>query len=564
MSGDNFTFNSDKVGGTGGNTGPASQGDVKQPKAASVGASSFGMRSRFDTDTSEVSSKIIAAVNHTLTTKVIDGVAKPVSIRNSEKFKGVIVIVSLDGVNYSQAIVIDERPVQTISQLLDTSKTTGAILFGSALLSKDNAAYLSALDSEAVDTVKLETLIIISEEYRTDSAITNLVRDIFKRIEARPYTSVSESLNADRSKPIVGHFYVDGQHVALGLTHKEVSTSIDGLIVGDTSTILNVQARVEPILGAVVESVNGVNQNVAKLRPIVWLSGFDKPESFAKFNLEYGLVSIVSASLLAREDKVITALLPNAVHKTNIASLNSLFPTEADGAGQFKPLNFLDPKISGDLESKVSFIRRITTPAAIGIALNYRSDGSAYNTFGGLIDAGNTKKALQQAELELLAAYKNLTGKDYAGSVIERTIQAPSGVIITKQGEEKSLDTIDGIWLATNGFIDEARDWFLSDTTSDSFVKKMDIIKAILVKISKDIDVKIKCITSKIILDTGFVNALVENSGFKIESAYEDIPLGNTQQTFTGSLGAIGISHGVQTAGVTPFGGTQNNIRIIG
>lgn len=545
--------------------GETSQTQEQPRQQYNIGTTAPGsrMRSRFDVDTSEVSSKIIENVNHILKTKVIDGFVKPISIQNSDKFKGLIVVVELDGTKYSQAIVIDERPISTVSKMLEESKATGAVLFGSALLSKENAVYLSAFEEAAKGTVRLESLILISEEYKTDESIAAYVKDIFKRIEVKPFNAIADDLAYDKSKPIIGQFSVDGQAVALSMAHKGTNTTIADMVVGNNDTILNIQARVEPILGAVYETVNGQQAPVAKARPIVWLQSFDRPGGFTKFNLEYALVSIVGATTFTRQDKLFTALLPNAVHKTNIGALNSLLPTAPDSKGNYEPLNLLDPKVA-TLEDKVDFIRRITAPAAIGISLDYRADGSAYNTFGGLIDAGNTQEALRKAQEDILEAYKNVTGLTYQGSVIERTIQAPSGVIISKQGVEKPLSVIDGIWLATNGMIEEARDWFISDSETDSFAKKLDIIKRVLVKTEQQVEIKVKCITSKIILSAEFVNALVKNSGFSVESRTEDIPLGNNNQTFVGAIHTLGVSTGVNTAAVTPFGTGDTGIKIIG
>lgn len=517
--------------------------------SSTVRGSSYAMNSMFDTDTSAVSSKIIETASEILKNKSIAGSALNVSILGSEIFKGVNITMT-DGskTRYSQAIIIDERRLKSVTQLQDEAKQNGKVIFGSALLNANNAKYLASFKPHEADAVVMEPIIVVAE-VMTDAAITDLVRNIFKRMEARPFTSVEETLRSDRSKDMIGFMTSDGQNLNLQIVHKENSSTLEDLIIGTASSVLNVQARIEPMVGMKQVIANNVATNQHAVRPVIFIKSYDKPKTFAKFNLEYGLMAIIAATVLTRPDKVIAGLLPSQKQNTNIGALNKLFKVVKDAKGEAAPLNLLDNKV--DLGMKVKFIHDLTTPAGLGVDIEYRSDASAYSALGAIVETSGTTEVRERSKKALLSAYKNITGFEYSGNLVERTFQYPTGLIIDKNGNQKDISTIDAIWLATAGEYDLATRWILSDMATDSLGSKVLILSELVNKYT-DMDIKIKGAGSKIILANDFIQALVVNGRVSIESTQE-LELPNQQTTF-GNMGNLEVTHGFDSVGFNPIG----------
>lgn len=521
--------------------------------------SGSGMTSRFDAEITPVAGKVIEHANNVIKDYGLTGKATPVSIANSKTFRGVAIILQLGNVTYMQPLVFDERNPKTIQELIEDGRTNGKILFGPAILNASNAKYLASFDDISKDMVKLEPVVVISNNVKTDEAVDNLVKDMFKRIEAKPFNSVRSDIEKDKAKIIQSHFTVNGQSQRLQLTHKDQAVTMEDLIVGSSTSILDVDARVEPILGMKAISNNiGGQDKIYALRPIVYIKGYNKQGTFAKFNLEYALISIIAATVLTQDDKVVSALIPNKDKGLNIGSLNHLFGFHKESNGDAKPINFL--KAGTDLQLMTQYITTAITGASLGIDLEYRSNATSFNIFGTLIDSDVTAEKKVEITNQLLAAYKNITGESYAGSLIEKAYAYPTGKVIYSNGTEISISEIDAIWLASRDKEDLATKWLQSDNNTNSIISKIEILNE-LASGSVDIEIKVESIGYKIILDKAFIDRLVEKSKFAIESECV-LHLGREQRGFSGIN--IGISEGVSNAGFAPAGRGGSGFVVIG
>lgn len=518
----------------------------------------YQMNSIFDNDTSEVSKQIIEVANGILGNKTITGQANPVSISGSDIFKGVnVTMVNSDGIKFSQAIVIDERPLKSVATLQDEAKTNGSVIFASALLNANNAKFLKEFQVYQKEAVVMEPLIVVAQTINGIEDIKELVKDVFKRMEAKPFKNVEASLTHDRSKPMMANTSNDGQNVKVLVTHKETAVTIEDLVVGSANTLLEIDARVEPSIGKKQRVVGNQNVEVHAVRPLVFIKDFNKPRTFAKFSLEYGLAAIVASTVLAKRDKTIMALMPSQKHKTNIGALNSIFEIHADNKGQYPEMPLGDPKAG--LDVKASFIDELCTPAGLGLDIEYRATASAFTAFATLVDATASNEAKQSANTAIVNAIKNVTGSEYTGTVIERSFQYPMGLIIDKTGKSRDISTVDAIWLASNGETDLASRWIISDTRADSLAEKISILTELVNK-HPDLDIKIKGAGIKIILAVEFIQALVHSAGIRVETTV-DLEIPNQQSTFS-MIGNLGITAGFDSAGYT-YGGRSNGMNII-
>lgn len=522
-------------------------------------SSGSGMTSRFDAEITPVAGKVIEHANTVIRDYGLTGKATPVSIANSKTFRGVGIILQLGNVTYMQPLIFDERNPKSIQELMEDGRTNGKILFAPAILNASNAKYLASFDDIAKDMVKLEPIVVISDRFKTDEAVDLLVKDMFKRIEAKPFNSVKEDINKDKSKIIQSHFTVSGQSQRLQLTHKDQAVTMEDLIVGSSTSILDIDARVEPILGmkAIPNNVGG-QEKIYALRPIVYIKGYNKQGTFAKFNLEYALISIIAATVLTQDDKVVSALIPNKDKGLNIGSLNHLFGFHKEANGDAKPINFL--KAGTDLQLMTQYITTAITGASLGIDLEYRSNASSFNIFGTLIDGDVSPEKKVEITSQLLTAYKNITGENYQGSLIEKAYAYPTGKVIYSNGTEINISEIDAIWLASRDKEDLATKWLQSDNTGNSIISKIEILHE-LASGSVDIEIKIESIGYKIILDKAFIDRLVEKSKFAIESECV-LQLGREQRGFNGIN--IGISEGVSSAAFAPAGRGGSGFIVVG
>ena len=524
-------------------------------------ASGNGMNSIFDSEITPVAGKVIEVVNTILANHSLNGKAVPVSISNSKTFKGVAVILTLNKVTYMQPLVFDERNPKTIQEIVSDARVSGTILFAPAILSSQNSKYLNAFDDLVDDeTVKLEPMVLISNNYKTDDAVQKLAIDIFKRIEATPFSGVEQDIARDRSKTIQSSFSSSGQNVELKLTHKDQTNSIDDLIVSNTTSMLDIEARVEPILGAKSVTMPDNRQDkMYALRPIVFIRRYSKQGTFAEFNLEYALISTVAATILTRTDRVVSALIPNKDKGVNIGSLNGLFGFHRDPKdNSAKPINFLKTQVGLDVIKP--FILTAITEASLGIDLEYKSNTNAFNLFGVLIDGDSDAAKKQQCNDKLLQAYKNLTGLDYNGALIESSFAYPTGKIVFSNGSEMSISDVDPIWLASKEREDLAQEWFYSNQGANSISAKIEILQKLATS-AADIEIRLESIGYKIILAIEFINALVKNSKFSIE-ADPVLDLGVEQKGFSGMN--IEITTGVGNAGFTPMNRAGGGFTIVG
>lgn len=523
-------------------------------------ASGSSMTSRFDAEITPVAGKVIDHVNEMIKSYGLTGKAVPVSIANSKSFRGVGIVLQIGNTTYLQPVVFDERRTKNIEELIEEGKATRSILFAPAILNKANAKYLEDFDNIVKDNVKrLQAIVVSSEQYSTDALIDAFSKDMLKRIEATPFTAVAESIAKDKSKVVTGLATFRGQNVKLQLTHKDSNATIEDMIIGAAGSILDVEARVETIVGGktVTDYNTQMQKNVYAPRPVVFIKQYNKQGTFAKFNLEYALLSIVASSVLTKPDKVISALLPNKETGSNIGALNDIFKIHPEKDGSAKPINFL--KAGVDLPTMIAYINKAITPATIGIDLEYRSNTTSFSVFAALTDKDTDATEMEKIKKSINDAYINVTGKAYSGELIEKFYQYPTGDIVFRDGTIKPISDVDGIWLASLGKTELATRWLMSDG-DQTMVTKINILSE-LAATDMDIEIKIRSIGYKIILASAFINALVDNSGFNVESA-PILDLGLEQTGFSGIK--LEVNTGISSAAISPIGNTGRSFTIIG
>lgn len=519
--------------------------------------------SSFGSESYGLASKIINAANEIIKSKNIAGKASAVNISGSTIFSGVLLQVTLDKVLYSQSLIIDERPLKSIKQLLEDDKMAGGgtILFATALLYDKNKKYLETFETMSKGTLALDPLIVVAETV-TDDKITGLVRDLFMRIEAKPFSKVKQYIDRDKGLDLVGNFNTDGQKVVISVTQKDKQTSISDMIVGASGPVLAVSARVDTLLSQKNIIVNGVAEKPFALRPVYFIDAYTKPKTIASHNLEYGLLAIAATSIGLDKDKYISALMPTVKHKNNIGALNAIFNTVKEASG--KPINLLDPK--ADLDAKARFIDDITTAPSIGIDIEYKVTPNAMNVFGTINDVQASISSKKEAGLMIQAAFKNVAGVEYSGAITESVIQYPTGHIIDKSGNQMELKDVDAIWLASLGFdgaIDLAREWLVSHTNvKTSYVNKLEILNKLMA--SAGLEIKIRGVGYKIVLHTDFLSALLEHSNFIITSA-SILDLPNADMSGFANIGMeLSVPTHISGIGRNPTYANNGGIRIIG
>lgn len=529
---------------------------------AYVGSEIYSM---FGTESYGLASKITTHANEIMKSKNVAGKATAVNISGSTIFSGVLLQVKLDKTTYSQALIIDERPLKSVKQLLEDDKMAGGgtILFATALLFDKNKKYLEAFDVLTKGTVLLDPLVVVAETI-TDDRVTGLVRDLFTRIEAKPFSKVKQYIDRDKGLDLVGNFNTDGQKVVITVTQKDKQASVADLIVGASGPVLAISARVDTLLSQKTTLVNGVTEKPFALRPVYFIDAYNKPKTVASHNLEYGLMAIAAASIGLDKDKYISALMPTQKHKNNIGALNPIFMTVKDASGAAKPLNLLDPK--ADLTVKARFIDDITTPASIGIDIEYKVTPNALNVFGTINDLNASTNSKKEAAVMIQNAFKNITGKEATGAITELVIQYPTGIIIDKSGNQMELKDVDAIWLASLGFdgaIDLAREWLVSHTVSKTgYATKLEILNKLMAVAG--LEIKVRGVGYKIVLHTDFLSALLQEANFIITSpSILDLPTDDLS-----GFANIGIELSVPThisgLGRNPVYGGNQGLRIIG
>ncbi len=524
-----------------------------------------GIYSMFGTDSHGLASKITAAANEIMKNKNVNGKASAVNISGSTIFSGVLLQIALDKVTYSQALIIDERPLKSIKQLLEDDKMAGGgtILFATALLSDKNKKYLESFDLASKGTVALDPLVVVAETI-TDDKVADLVKSLFMRIEAKPFTAIKKYIDRDKGLDLVGNFNTDGQKVVITLTQKDKQNSVADMIVGASGPVLAVSARVDTVLAQKQVLVNGVQERPFALRPIYFIDAYNKPKTVASHNLEYSLMAIAATSIGLDKDKYISALMPTVKHKNNIGALNSIFNVIKDAAGVAKPINLLDPK--ADLTVKARFIDDITTAPSIGIDIEYKVTPTAMNAFGTINDLQASVDSKKEAGIMIQNAFRNVTSVEYTGNISEQVIQYPTGVIIDKSGNQMELKDVDAIWLASLGFdgaIDLAREWLVSHTTPKTgYVNKLEILNKLMAVAG--LEIKPRGVGYKIILHTDFLSALLEHANFIITSpSILELP-GDDISGFNNIGIELNVPTHISGIGRNPTFANNGGIRIIG
>lgn len=551
--------NKDLLEGGEGLQGTIEPNEIPQARTPRASSSNYQMNSLFDNDTSEVSKSIIEVANLILSNKTITGQANAVSISGSDIFKGVnINMTSKDNITYSQAIIIDERPLKSVTELQQEGKQNGSVIFASALLNANNAKFLKEFNSYQKGAVVMDPLIVISQDVTAED-VKELVKTVFKRMEAKPFQNVEASLDYDKSKPMSGATIYDGQNVNIMVTHKDTATTLEDLIIGSANTLLDVKTRVEPSIGLKKRIRDNQQQDVHAVRPLIFIKDYNKPKTFASFNLEYGLIAIVAATVMSKRDKTIMSLLPSSKYRTNIGALNAIFKVHPDKTGQYPVMPLNDPKASMDI--KVGFIDDLCTPAGIGLDVAYRATASPYSAFATLVDTTASNEAKQAAGATISQAIKNVTGHEFGGEIIERSFQYPTGLIVDKNGTKRDISTIDAIWLAGNGEMELASRWIISDTVSTSLSDKIAILTELAQK-HEDLDIRIKSAGVKIILSVDFIQALVTSAGISIDTGMPDLQLPQQQSTF-GNISNLGVTTGFDTAGINFTGNNGSGLKFV-
>lgn len=524
-----------------------------------------GIYSMFGTDSHGLASKITAAANEIMKNKNVNGKASAVNISGSTIFSGVLLQIVLDKITYSQALIIDERPLKSIKQLLEDDKMAGGgtILFATALLSDKNKKYLESFELASKGTVALDALVVVAETI-TDDKVSDLVKSLFMRIEAKPFTAIKKYIDRDKGLDLVGNFNTDGQKVVITLTQKDKQNSVADMIVGASGPVLAVSARVDIVLAQKQVLVNGVQERPFALRPIYFIDAYNKPKTVASHNLEYGLMAIAATSIGLDKDKYISALMPTVKHKNNIGALNSIFNTIKDASGVAKPINLLDPK--ADLTVKARFIDDITTAPSIGIDIEYKVTPTALNAFGTINDLQASVDSKKEAGIMIQNAFRNVTSVEYTGNITEQVIQYPTGVIIDKSGNQMELKDVDAIWLASLGFdgaIDLAREWLVSHTTPKTgYVNKLEILNKLMAVAG--LEIKPRGVGYKIILHTDFLSALLEHANFIITSpSILELP-GDDISGFNNIGIELNVPTHISGIGRNPTFANNGGIRIIG
>lgn len=526
-----------------------------------------GLYSIFGTDSYGLSAKIVKHVNDLFTAKNVNGKAASVNLGGTN-FSGVNIQIVMGKETYSQAIVIDERPIKNVKNMLEDDRLAGGgtILFGTALLFDKNKKFVASFDSLNINTIKLDPLVIVAETIK-DNMIDATVKNILKRIEAKPFNSVKQFLDKDKSLDLVGNFNTDGQRIVITVNQKDKQQGLAELVVGATGPVLAVGARVDTTIAKKQIFNNGVAENVFALKPVIYVDSFDKTNTVASHNLEYGLMAIAVASIALDKDKYISALMPTTKHRNNIGMLNSnaLFPIIKDAAGVAKPIDLLSAK--ADLNMKIAFIDKITTSPSIGIDVEYKVNPTPLAAFATINDMNASNDSRKEAAIMIAEAYKNLTGSELSGVITESVIQYPTGTILDSKGVEKELKDVDAIWIASlgiDGAEDLAREWLTSNFNSKSgYISKLDILSKLMT--SAGFEIKVRGIGYKIILSSEFLTNLTSQANFVVTSpTILEIPNENTSG-FNGIGVEIGLAQQISGIGRNPNQfANNNNLRIIG
>ena len=526
-----------------------------------------GLYSIFGTDSYGLSAKIVKYVNELFTAKNINGKAASVNLGGTN-FSGVNIQLVMGKETYSQAIVIDERPIKNVKNMLDDDKLAGGgtILFGTALLMDKNKKFIASFDALNVNTVKLDPLVIVAETVK-DNMIDSTIKNILKRIEAKPFNSVKQFLDKDKSLDLVANFNTDGQRIAITVNQKDKQQGLAELVVGATGPVLSVGGRVDTTISKKEIYTNGTKESVFALRPVIYVDSYDKTNTVASHNLEYGLMAVAVASIALEKDKYISALMPTTKHKNNIGMLNSnaLFPIIKDAAGVAKPIDLLSAK--ADLNMKITFIDKITTNPSIGIDIEYKVNPTPLAAFATINDMNASNDSRKEAAIMIAEAYKNLTGAELTGTITESVIQYPTGTIIDKNGNEMELKDVDAIWLASlnvDGADELAREWLTSNFNSKTgYISKLDILAKLMV--ASGLEVKPRGVGYKIILSSEFLTNLLTQANFVVTSpTILEIPNENVGG-FNGIGAEIGLAQHISGIGRNPNQFSNNqNVRIIG
>lgn len=449
-----------------------------------------------------VASKLIDKLNEKIKAVADTAEAKSVYIPISDLFSGVAITLIRGTVKYSQFVLIDKRPAKDLASFINDAKTAKVVL-AAALLDNTYGQYISDYTRSSADMVKLDPVVAFADELVNEAFLDTYSTNLLLRMDAKSFTTLANEVNKLKNKRLTGQFASIGQSVSVHM-YQQQEINADTLFTAQGND-LTVNARVEPMKAVVQEHEGNMIKTVSKISPTVFIKAYSASNPLSRYSLEYGLISIIAATTLLTKDKTYSALLPTK--SENIGALNMIFQVMVDNKNA--PIIELP-----DLPAKLEFMNRIITDASLGIDLAYRSELNAFNNVGVLADNNAMEIEKNAAETSIIRAYKNLTGSEYQGGITTAVIQYPTGTVTLRDGSTKDISDIDAIWLASRKLYVEADLWLNSDLSATGLSEKLDILNGIAV--TQGMDVKVRAIGYKIILDDKFVNALVQRSGIQI------------------------------------------------
>lgn len=530
--------------------------------------SNNGIMNRFALGNTNAQALVIEALNKVITDYQLNATVNTVSIGTSAHFKGIAVKYTYNGVQVLLPLVIDERRVKMAAELIDDMMNKKPLIFSSAVINQNPEMFISGFKKLADGATIISPLVLIGENVNRES-IEDTVKDIFAMIEAKQFNSIADALHADVSNQLVAEYSSNGTNVKLNVkTVSNLNTNklVESIYSSGNDTAITVTGKIDLLLGGKEVIKNGVKSVVERLRPVVFINGYDKPETISKYNLEYGLFAIIAGSILTQKDKVFKALLPSNITKLNAGAFNPIMKAVTTDSGESPMIDLLDPKL--DINAIISYLLELTTDSSLGINIRYKMDTTSLDEFIESFDAHASTSSRTAAIRKILSAYQNITktatnpnGLEYNGNLIEKSLTYPIGTYRDMTGVEKNIEDIDALWLATKASQDNdpetayklAIKWILADTQNDPFQSKLEV----LAELSNSTETKVSGVGYKVILHPEFINSLIKNSGIIITSnevlAVNDA-IGAT--TFGGVN--IGITRGIDNAGRSNIIGGNN------
>ena len=545
-----------------GQKGASAAKDYVSPRT--VGSNGVGITNRFAVNAGNAQLLMIESIEAIIKEYALVATARAVTIGTSNVFKGIALRYTTGDSTFLLPLVIDERPVKTAKELVEAHENKQRIVFGSAIINEDPSKFIAGFKELAESATILNALVIIGETITREN-VTIKVKDIFGMIEAKNFNAVSEVLSEDTSKQLVSDFTTNGNNLKITVRTNTGLQAQESIYGNGNDTAIIVDAKMDLLLGKKSIVKNGVTTQETRVRPVVFINDFGKPETIAKYNLEYGLFSIVAASLMAEKDKVLKALLPNSITKLNAGALNPIFKVFAAENGDAPVIELFDAKLN--LQDILIYLQDLITDASLGINVKYKMDTTSLDEFVDMIDNNKTDAEKAKAHAKLMTAFRNITktkenpnGLEYTGRIFEKAIEYPIGTYRDMSGIEKPLEDIDGLWLATKAATDidqvaayeMVTRWFLSSENPNTAQTRLKVLS----EIANTTETKVTGIGYKMILHPEFVNAIVTSVGFKIISSRVLEIVDNSATSFSGVN--IELTQGIKSAGTMLATGSRD------